>query len=854
MFLRHALPLLAAALLSTVLSGCSKEVTCGPGTSKSGSQCALVGGLVCAEGTVFVADRCLPFDDTLRADMEEVAEPNDTAATPAGTIPVPALGQAVVVHGCVDPAGKGASGGNGVDLDAWLLTATGPTALEITVDGVGGLTSGFVVEEADAALSTSLGGWRRIGLGFVSDTAHRQLYLPAAGSYSLVISDARSLVLNASAGSPVACYFATVRQVALPTATAGVEGANDGTSDGDLQVVTISAQADADLLTVDLSGAGNSLTPAFVALRTDGFKAVNQNLPDHAFAASGGLALAETVTVVVDPELVEGVGPQPFGLQLLRTPAQQLPVGGGSVTVTKKAAAVVTYRDVDYHYFDVTGAGTVVHFDLVANTPVDMLIARRDVLGPTTGWDAVAVINAIGGAGVATFQGQFVRFLAPGRYYLVTFAPAGAVGSTYTVTSTLTPMSVGAVSWATPLTAQPLPIQGSAFHSISPVDPNWVEFGLAGASWGAGNVRVTAYDLAGEGWLGSNYLPVFAGSALPAGGTFGRIMIGDSRDYLLRVDSTAVATAGATYDLTVSDRSFVDLGTIAAGSPISSPADALAASGVVRYLVRGSAGNTLTALMTPADGTVDLRVTRIDANEVITATVDAGGAGVGETLSANFPIAPNEWIAFQVTNKSTTTATTVASALSAVAPRMYVVATGTLPYVNACAGGTTLMTGQDDLIVGALTLPASFSGFQLLGGTVGATAFRVSSNGWLSWDTGTPSFAGFSNQQLPNAATPNGVIAPYWDDLDTVTVCRLDAPGTVTLQWTGNLYTTATAVAFQVVLHDTGVIDFIYGSGQVANGSSATIGVENLPGLVGQQLSYNTVRALAGTSWTLTPE
>ena len=159
-------------------------------------------------------------------------------------------------------------------------------------------------------------------------------------------------------------------------------------------------------------------------------------------------------------------------------------------------------------------------------------------------------------------------------------------------------------------------------------------------------------------------------------------------------------------------------------------------------------------------------------------------------------------------------------------------------------------------------MPAAFSTFQLFGEPVPAT-FRVGANGWISWDTGAVSIGAYQNQRIPAAPAPNGVIAPFWQDSDTLTLCRKDdaVAETVTYQWTGNIWATATQLQFQSILHSNGVIDFVYGPTHAATGATpdsdgngATVGAENLTGTFGHELVFNQALVTANTSRTLTPQ
>jgi hypothetical protein len=304
-----------------------------------------------------------------------------------------------------------------------------------------------------------------------------------------------------------------------------------------------------------------------------------------------------------------------------------------------------------------------------------------------------------------------------------------------------------------------------------------------------------------------------------------------------------------------------NLGTLVANTPQMVTTVPLAAGETARFIARSRTSETVRIDATPG-AAADIRLERVDVNEVVTAVVNDAAVSGAETMRITLGSSPT-WAAWRVTNLSGAT-TQVALTVTSTPPRPYVITTGALPFVDACAnGGTTLGTAQDDQVFTAQTLPMAFSGFQLFGEPV-PTTFRVSANGWLSWDTGTVSFGAFQNRAIPTATAPNGVLAPFWQDQEALTMCRRDdtAAGTVTYQWTGRVFQAMAQVTqFQVVLHANSVIDFIYGPQHVstggyvdADGSGATVGVENLNGTFGQQLVFSQPNIMPNTSRTLTPQ
>jgi len=857
----------------------SSTTTCGAGTVLTAGQCVPDGSVICEQGTVFdtasgqcvldpsacadgtvlVGGECVPEDDTLTADQDEAAEPND--ATGAGEITIPAIGADTTIHGCITPRGGAA------DQDVWIMNAAGPTLLEITADGVGGLAAGFIVQDNGIAV---LPNYIRFGINLAGDTSKRQVFLPVAGTYLLIMDDSRALLTGDAAGNADTCYYGTIKQVAMPTATPLTVPQTTGQDSGNIGFYTYTPGGAGDIFDVSENTASASVRTAFIVRKNGTFYASTtydtaNDVPP--FYTVGGLAATDTIEIIVDNVYNFALTSQAYTIDSLDIGGLALPTTGTVLTVPENngLTPAAAYADLNYLYFDIATAG-IYQFNLVSSKAIDMVIVRQDVFTPAGAFDTFASIDAFGTTTTrTTFDNEFVKFLTPGRYYFVTQNPAATTaGGSYTITSTVAAVTPTAVTYGTPLTAQALPASGSAFHTLDLTNPTWVEFATTATNWGTADVRVQAFDPAGQGWLGGNYVPVFQGTQIAAGtAPFGRILVGETRDFILRVNATAAVGTGPTYDLAVRERPHTAITMVAGtpvtrtGDPLVGPSNAVAAQTVTRYLVTGPAFGGLTALVTPA-AAADPIIRRRGADEASLSSVDVGGDGEAETLSVPFGNTP-AWIAFTVGDWNTGT-TAFDLTLNATAPP-YTPTSGTLAFSDACAGGTVIpLTGgttpSDEGQSAALDLPTGWT-LPFFGATAGQ--FLVNSNGFLAFLGTPPACAGvncsFSNTALPTAAAPNGLVAPYWDDLANIQICRKDnaANNTVTLQWTGVLYNTTTVVQTQVVLHQNGVIDLIYGPQHRGTGSSATVGVENLTGTVGLQLSFNQAVVMPSTSRTLTP-
>ena len=179
-------------------------------------------------------------------------------------------------------------------------------------------------------------------------------------------------------------------------------------------------------------------------------------------------------------------------------------------------------------------------------------------------------------------------------------------------------------------------------------------------------------------------------------------------------------------------------------------------------------------------------------------------------------------------------------------PTNYAAAPASTLYDDACVGGTvqTLDGSVDEGRTSPIEVPP---GFVFFGAAV--PHVKASTNGWLTLDT-TVTASDFSNNMMPDQATPNGLIAPYWDDLDDMVICTKIVNGALVVQWNGDLYSSnSTVVQFQTILDPSDdSIQFVYGPSHQPDGSSATVGIEDPTGTYGLQLEYNTSGTVTANS------
>lgn len=115
---------------------------------------------------------------------------------------------------------------------------------------------------------------------------------------------------------------------------------------------------------------------------------------------------------------------------------------------------------------------------------------------------------------------------------------------------------------------------------------------------------------------------------------------------------------------------------------------------------------------------------------------------------------------------------------------------------------------------------------------------NVCTNGWLSF---TSTVTSYSNTGIPEAAEPNNLVAPFWDDLnpnDGGTIYYRSEPTRFIVQWQDvPHYSSNTLETFQAIFNADGSIIFQYET--VADNSSCTVGIENATGDDGLLVAFN---------------
>jgi hypothetical protein len=175
----------------------------------------------------------------------------------------------------------------------------------------------------------------------------------------------------------------------------------------------------------------------------------------------------------------------------------------------------------------------------------------------------------------------------------------------------------------------------------------------------------------------------------------------------------------------------------------------------------------------------------------------------------------------------------------------------TTNFIDATAGGTPLVFGNNDDAAALTTLPFPFILFDK--SYAQGSKIAISTNGWMSLDAFTePQFA---SNPLPGPAMPPGLVAPFFADLalranSSVTVRTVGAAPNrqFVAEWLNAGILDAqgndpgASITFEAVLFEgSNDIQFVYQStaGPRSDGSSATIGIQNSTRTQAVQTGFN---------------
>ncbi len=209
-------------------------------------------------------------------------------------------------------------------------------------------------------------------------------------------------------------------------------------------------------------------------------------------------------------------------------------------------------------------------------------------------------------------------------------------------------------------------------------------------------------------------------------------------------------------------------------------------------------------------------------------------------------------IQLQLVSGSVVNATEVANGLrfdgvlAGAQPADVAIGTGSSPagYLQLSAFGIAPIAGVGDETIVNFNVPA----FRYAGQDY--TRVGVVSNGYVVVGGGSGADVQFVNQNLPNAAQPNNVLAPFWTDLNPGAAGAMRI-GTLTdgvntwlvMEWEGvREYSAARLASFQVWIGLGGAQDITYTYGTIqgnGDGGYLTVGAENRLGNRGANYYVN---------------
>lgn len=837
---------------------CVTAIECAEGTMLMGTECVPDGSVVCGGNTIFDTETgtCVPDPEALcegdlvfvmetatcvdpdellegMADVQELAEPNDpTFNETAMAQPVDIADGSGSFYGCVEPMDFDGDGVLDADNDFFSVEVDGPTLLRVRTDGIRGANAAVAFLSGDPEGALTEDGWQRIVVGLSGDGADKKVFLPAAGTYLLIATDARSLLFGEPAGGPEQCYFVQLDDEDLPTPTTVTPGTPvEGNFDEPRFFALEASQGQLLFTTVnELDGSGS---PADRAATSSGQVTLVDELYDTSAqeetgVVSGvafGLEADETVWFVVDTVYDLALDSTDFQLDVTDAGAQALPEDGSTIDVVHSEEL---FR---WGFFE-ADAGDVVRVQL--EQPDGDVLQQVSVFSPSgTGGSLCAA------AGCATAD-EYVQITESGIHYVRWFNPEGTDGETYELGSTLTSITPEALVVGTAGDVS-LAETSRGFFTADLRTSDWISWSVANLT----NLTDVSIDLYARDAFGTLDRMVTAtdGGVLVADSVIERILRGEGIQVLVSVTDDDGVDGDESFDVLLDDVDFVDLGTVMPGTDITRTAETAAADGEpTRYLLEGAAFTALTIGTTTATATLDAVIDVVDADVDVIESFDDTGAGAAE--SAEYLMAA-DWVAFVVYDDSGVGGMydlTISSE-----PPPYTFATGALPFTSVCpseggAGTDHAVSDLDDGISEtALAIPGDL-GFELFG--AGVSEATISTNGWLTF---TPAYAGSSSL----GASVNQVIAPMATDLVMDSLCTHRDGSRLIVEWRGatfDFFGAGEPVEMQAVLHGGGRIDFIYGPGHVA--LAGTVGLVNEDGSI--RYTLDTLEAFP-SSVTFTP-
>jgi hypothetical protein len=843
------------------------DLSCGTGTIQMGDACVPDGSVICTGNTIFDTDSgtcvvdpdaicegdlvfvtatstCVDPDSLLEgmADVLELAEPNDPEYNEEGFMPqeVDIADGTGTFFGCVEPTDFDDDGVIDADFDFFRIVVDEPTLLNVNVDGIGG-ANGAVAFLGGNDTDVADAGWQRFMIDLSGDGASGQIFLPDAGTYFILATDGRSLLFGEPAGGPDNCYFVQLEVTDIPTPTPITVGTAQPGTFGDPTFFSLTATEGQLLFTnlaeVDADGEAldnANLAGSMVNVVDDDF----QSLAETDGSGTGGAAIfglraGEEVLVVVDHVFNLNFGDVDFELTVDDSAAQEMPEDG-TVTFT---------HDPDlfrWVFFEATEGDVVkLSFD---HADADDLTGVA-VFGPAGSGSPLCAGDCADGTEYIAIGDSGVHYV---RLYDIDLGPDETTGPTYDVNFTRVAITPAELTLGTAGAAD-LATHDRGFFTVDTTTADWINYTVT-ALTNLTEVQIDLYPLGEFGVLDVG-LGADDGDFAADGDSPERIPAGMGAAYLVSVSDADGHDMDETFSLTVDNVAFTDLGTVDETTPATRTGEALAADGTNRYLVRDdTVGEIVTVALTNVAAANDLVLRDLAIPGATTRTLaDDGLDGEGESF-VRFVSVDGLVAAFRV-NDFAGAAGTYDVTVSSVPPP-YSSAPAVIDLVSVCPseGGTgvILAMGDDSVSADPTALPASFAGFEFFGEVV--TDFYTSTNGFISFDA--PPAGSFLGDD-------GNIVSPFDRDLVPTEVCGFADGDTYTIEYRGATFggfDPAEDIEFQVILHATGEIDFVYGAGQVAtNLAGSLVGLRNADNSIELNSPAGVVEASTAFTWTPTP-
>ncbi len=837
---------------------CVGTLDCATGTTQVGDECVPDGSVICTGNTIFDMDSgtCVPDPDAIcegnlvfvtetatcvdpdtllegMADVLELAEPNDPAFNDG------AMAQVVDItdgdgtfYGCIEPMDFDDDGVIDSDLDFFQITVDAPTILSVRADGINGLSAAVQVLGVDGDLVDQ--GWTRLLLDLSGDDVEGKIFLPGAGDYFIVAADSRSLFTGEPAGGAGQCYFVQIATEALPMPTAITPGTPVSGTFGDPMFYELSSTAGqllfAELSELDADGnvADSGAVRGSFVVTVDG--AFRTNAPTDGSGVANGAAPAlgdgSTVWFVVDSVFNFGLTSTDFNFEVTDSEAQAMPADG-TVTITHSDSL---FR---FLYFD-ANEGDVVRIEMTTANNLNVSVVNQEFT------DVHQLCS-----GCVGFD-EYVVITRTGTHYLQLFDSSGTLndGDTYDVTFTRTHITPTDLTLGTAADAD-LADNDRGFFNIDLSTADWTSFGVSNLM----NLSEVRFDLYPGGEFGvlDNTL-AFEDTDFADTEPFERIYFGEGKSFLVSVRDADGHDGNETFDVTISEVPFTDLGTAMPGTDITRMGETAPADGFVRYVVNAEPFSKITIDLTNSAAAMNGAIASLDRQALPIDTADDNGVGGDEQLVVT--INDTGRLVFAVRDMANMGGTYDLNLTTE--PPPYTVAPSMIDFVSVCPSqggmGTATLEGEDDSLSSEFDLTAGTPfPFTFFGNAM--TQFTVSSNGWLTFESG---YAG--NTLLGTSQT--NVIAPLTTDLVMDEVCTLRDADTYTIEFRGetfNFFGPGTPVEMQVVLHTSGTIDFVYGDGhQKMVEPGDFVGLINDDGSVRMSVS-DLAEAPTALTWTPAP-